>query len=294
MRNMMIKKIGKGLLLFIIGIVVIAGILLIYIIVEDQGYEEYQFKESKMETRKALILTWDASSVEDFWKTYEKEFFPFLDNLHQKGKIALVLPFEHKALKHPDKAGVWTNCVIILFDKNTDEELSNQIISTLQESELSSLFCTADLMRLQKGLDMFYPIKNGISKEKHLNQTIEYVFSQPEHREEYYAAQYLWSGPAMADLHSRDKAGRFIGFELDKRLFGSEIMPEWDVAHVFAFTTWQMIKSIPFFYGTWNKHAKRVFGEEMTFKKKLAEWDKIRLNVKGSAKQNMSLTLQQK
>ena len=137
---------------------------------------------------------------------------------------------------------------------------------------------------------MFYPASNGSNRESGIQNTIEYVFSDKETRQQYYEDQYLWSGPAMADLHSRDKAARFIGFEVEKRLFNSENMPEWDLLHVVGFTRWQMIKAIPFFLGTWNKHAERAFGRGMTFKKKLAEWDKIRMNVKSAAKQNMDLS----
>ena len=98
----------------------------------------------------------------------------------------------------------------------------------------------------------------------------------------------------MADLHSRDKVGRFIGFEIEKRIYAPENMPEWDLVHVFGFTPWQMVKSIPFFLSTWNKHAKRAFGEDMTFKKKLAEWDDIRLNIKGPAEQKILFSLRKK
>ena len=138
---------------------------------------------------------------------------------------------------------------------------------------------------------MFYPVKNGISRESKMKQTIEYLFSNVEARKVYYEDQYRFSGPAMKDLHSRDKAGRFVGLELEERITAIDNMPEWDLIHIIGFTKWQEIKAIPFFYSTWNKHAERAFGKGMTMKKKIAEWDKIRTNVKSTVKQNFDVTL---
>lgn len=90
----------------------------------------------------------------------------------------------------------------------------------------------------------------------------------------------------MADLHSRDKAGRFIGFEATQRLFGMPDMPQWDVFHVYGFTPWQMVKAFPFFVSTWNKHANRAFGDGYTFDAKLKEWDHVRINITTKAQQN--------
>lgn len=82
-----------------------------------------------------------------------------------------------------------------------------------------------DRVRLQKGLDLFYPANEGLEREEDLVQSIEYVFSKPEARKDYYQAQYEWPGPAMADLNARDEAGRFVGFEVTQRLYGAKICP---------------------------------------------------------------------
>ena len=71
-------------------------------------------------------------------------------------------------------------------------------------------------------------------------------------------------------------------------------MPQWDVIHFIGFTSWQEIKAIPFFSSTWNKHAARVYGEGMTFDKKVAEWETIRINIKSAATQHFSSTIPQK
>lgn len=245
--------------------------------------------------QKALLLTYLADSSTLFWQNYQQNLCQALKLLYQEDKISVVLPFEHKVLKHPDFTREWTNSVIILFNNpKLAEKISLEIIESLKKTDLFPKLNSADIMILQNGLDMFYPIKNGVMRESKMIQTVEYVFSKLEHRREYYEDQYKWSGPSMKSLHKRDMAGRFIGFEVEKRLYNTDKMPEWDLIHVIGFTNWQIFKSIPFFFSTWNKQAKKSFGKDMTFKKKLKEWKQIRLNIKSKAKQNMEGTLSKK
>ena len=285
-------NIKKILFLSVVAIIsLICGVFL-YIIVDDHLTNENKAINMEHEYGKALAITWEATKEVEFWEVYKNSLHPLLNDLQQALVVSLVLPFEHKPLKHPGKEGTWTHCVIVQLQNQANSDYVGELIlKELQTSSLKGYLRAVDLMRIQQNLNMFYPASNGVKKEAKLNATIEYILSQPEHREEYYQDQYKWSGPAMRDLYSRDKAGRFIGYEIEKRLFGDETMPGWDVIHVIGFTTWQEIKAVPFFYSTWNKHAERVWGEGMTFKKKLAEWENIRVNLKSSAKQNMTLTL---
>ncbi|MEM1321584.1 MAG: hypothetical protein AAGG75_15105 [Bacteroidota bacterium] len=285
-------KILKWIVLIIL---IPIGLLLFYIFLENRSYPSYKFRMPKEEKRKGLLLTWEATSSADFWQAYHQHLFPDLQQWHQRGDLLMVLPFDHPPLKHPDASGQWTHCTVLLFDAKADHQaISETLIASIKNSPLLPAFRAADLMQLQKGLDKLYPITNGYEREARLQNTVEYVFSNPEHRSTYYEEQYLWSGPAMADLHSRDKAGRFIGFEVEQRLSGTDTMPQWDLIHVFGFTRWQMVKSVPYFFPTWDRHARRAFGEGTSFKEKLKEWDKIRLNVKGRARQYMEGTLQAK
>jgi hypothetical protein len=245
--------------------------------------------------QKALFFTWLSNSDSSFWKNYQEYLYPILKHLYQTDQIQLVLPFEHKALKHPDFAGQWTNSAIILFeDSKLAEKLSLEIIEYFKDTSLFSQLNSADIMILQNGLDMFYPLKNGIEREPKMTQTLEYVFSDPKHRRQYYEDQYKWSGPSMKSLHKRDMTGRFIGFEVEKRLYNTKEMPEWDLIHVVGFTRWQIFKSIPFFFSVWNQQAKKAFGENVTFNKKLSEWKQIRLNIKSKCRQNVEATLKLK
>lgn len=242
--------------------------------------------------QKSLVLVFNSESNEDanFWETYKSSVQQFIKNRYTSGDIRYVLPFSHPKLKHPDSDKTWTNSIIIGLNSNNNYKLiAKDIVTHLQKSEVSSAFKSADVMQLHKGLDMFYAIKNGIDDEDQLNQIVEYVFSDLKGRQTYYKEQTLFSGPAMAELHRNDMAGRFIGFELEERLFGKDF-PQWDIIHVVGFTEAQTKKATPVFYSIWDKHAERVFGKGMTFLKKKSQWDTLRLNIKSNATQQMNLS----
>lgn len=281
------------LLKSLFGLVAIVCILGIYLFIEDKSYGEYVVHLDNMnESRKGLIIAFETNDNESFWNHYDKTVQPLLEEKHMSNDVIMVMPFQHKALSHPDSDVLWTNSTVILFSENVDvENLGYQLLDNINSSVLKDQLRSVDILRLQKGLDMLYPIKGGVERESNMDHMVEYVFSDPLKRQQYYEEQYIWSGPAMADLHSRDKVGRFIGFELEERLYGSESMPEWDLIHVIGFTKWQMVKMMPFYNSTWNKHAKRAFESDVTYSEKLSEWDELRLNIRDFSKLNMSLTL---
>ena len=255
-------------------------------------HDEIKTEADKVENRKAMMITWEASNLDAFWKDYETEIHPVINGLHEKGLINEVFPFHHEPLHYQNSEQKWTNIIVLMLrDSESMAEVHTSLISAIEKSSIQKNFRALDFMRLQRGLDMFYPLNDGLAREAKMNQTIEYLFSDPEARKDYYEDQYVFSGPAMRDLHHRDKAGRFVGFELEKRLVSSESMPEWDLIHIIGFTTWQEIKAAPFFYSTWNKHAERAFGEGMTLEKKVAEWNEIRTNVKSPTIQKAVMTL---
>lgn len=241
--------------------------------------------------QKSLILVFNSENNEQviFWKAYESSVFKYTENLYKSGRISYLLPFSHKALKHPDKNDLWTDSVIIGLNSENYSSTANEIVAHIQKSQVSYAFKSADIMQLQKGLNMFYAVKNGVKEEDKLEQIVEYVFSDSKARKKYYEEQYLFSGPAMTELHRNDMAGRFIGFELEERVFGKNF-PQWDLIHVVGFTKEHTKKATPIFYSTWNKYAEKAFGKGMTFLKKKSEWDTIRINVKGNAKQQMKMS----
>ncbi|TRX54331.1 hypothetical protein FNH22_19645 [Fulvivirga sp. M361] len=263
----------------------------IFLLAEDFTYDEIQTDMLTDENRRALVVTWETDDQMAFWRDYEKSIHPTVKDLHDQKLIKQVFPFHHKAFNYEEEDQQWTNCIVLMLSDKVDHSLYSSLDSVIRKSAVAGNFRALDVMKVQKGIDMFYPVKNGISREPKMSQTIEYLFSNMEARKSYYEDQYRFSGPAMQDLHSRDKVGRFVGFELEKRIAATENMPEWDLIHIIGFTTWQEIKAAPFFYSTWNKHAERAFGEGMTMKKKVAEWDQIRINVKGKILQNFALTL---
>ena len=276
-------------------ILTLIGVILLFVVflfIEDLNYKKIEKNTQMKENRKALIVTWETDNQGTFWNIYKNEIHPTINNLHQKGLIVQVFPFEHKPLNYKSSNLGWTTCIVLMLSEaQLDPKIDSTLISVINQSTLKGNFCALDLFKVQKNLDMFYPETDGIIREPRMMQTIEYVFSKPDIRKVYYEEQYKFSGPAMKDLHKRDKAGRFIGFELEKRIIAKENMPEWDLIHIIGFTPWQIIRAIPFFYGTWNKHAEKVFGGGMTFKKKLSEWNNIRTNVKSNAKQNFDFTI---
>ncbi|MEL6538812.1 MAG: hypothetical protein AAFQ98_25575, partial [Bacteroidota bacterium] len=280
---------------YVVGsLVLIAVVLLGYILIEDRQYSEFLHSSTlPEENRKALLLTWNAEDSDAYWAAYEQEMMPVLTQLHGAGDISLVIPLEHPPLQHPDHPATWTHATLILLENLGQGALpTSEVLNQVRTGPLSAYFFAADLLRMQPNLDMIYPVKDGLSRESAMRHVVEYVFSDPVHRQQYYQDQYVWSGPAMQELHHRDKMGRFMGFEVETRLAGSPGLPAWDLVHLIGYTPWQTVKSLPFFYSIWNAHAERAFGPGNTFDTKLAEWDKIRLNVKSSAIQHHTTTLQ--
>lgn len=246
-------------------------------------------KEADSNTH-AILFVWNTSDFPSFWKIYEREVFPKIKHLYSKGDIKYAFPFEHKPLQYPEMNGQWTNSVLIGLDSRMYKQISTILLDVMKKSELSKELVAADLLRLQKGLDMFYSVENGIEEEDQLEQILEYVFSDSLAREKYYGEQYVFSGPAMQELHQNNNAGRFIGFEVEGRIYGVDF-PAWDLIHVVGFTKEQTERATPIFMDVWNKHAEKAFGEGMTFIKKKKEWDKIRVNIKSDASQLMNYTL---
>lgn len=291
MQNKVVKwtfRVFSALLAFLV-------LLVGYFIIEDQSYPAYEFRGIPSENRVGLLITWEPGSPKDSWSEYQETLSPALKEMHANGAVSCVFPFEHASIKHPEHPATWSHSVFVVFaEAETQDEQALQLSKLAQTQGLKAQLRSIDLLRLQNGLDRFYPIRNGHRREQDLDQSLEFVFSKPEARAQYYQDQYRWSGPAMADLHSRDKAGRFVGFEVKKRLFGAEDMPEWDLVHIFGFTPWQTLKATPVFMSTWNKHARRVFGPDATFQSVIASWSKIRMKLQQEANQRPEFTLQAK
>ncbi|MEN0067252.1 MAG: hypothetical protein AAGA48_34290 [Myxococcota bacterium] len=282
----------RNVLLLLAAVALVALLALLGLVLEDRTYPAYRYAGPAEDPhRQAILLTWDAPS-DALWEPYRAELHPLLQRHHEEGHISLVLPLEHPPLTHPEFGGRWSQAVLVMAARGPSvAALGRELLNDIQASALSPWLVAVDVMRLQPGLDLFYPARDGVMREPRLTNTIEYVFSNPEARDAYYADQYTLSGPAMADLHSRDKAGRFIGFEVEQRLFGASSMPTWDVLHVVGFTPWQNLKAVPFFLSTWARHARRVHGDGETMFSRLAAWEKIRVNVKSDAVQQLDLSL---
>lgn len=244
----------------------------------------------EIEERRALFLVWNTENSHKLWSTFEREMSQFIHDMYNQDIIRYVLPFEHKALIHPNIDKSWTGSIIIGLNSDNHKEAARNILTKIKQGSIDSDLVAADLLKLQEGLDMFYSKSGGIEEESNLEQIVEYVFSEPKARAKYYGEQYVYSGPAMKELHGANNAGRFIGYEVEERLYGVDF-PAWDLIHVVGFTKEQKKRASPIFMEVWDRHAERAFGKGMTFMKKKGEWDKIRLNIKSDAQQQIHLSL---
>lgn len=143
-------------------------------------------------------------------------------------------------------------------------------------------------MRLQPGLDMLFAKGNGSALAPRMIQWIEYVFSDPIERQDYYQSQYDTSGPAMRELWDRRLVGRFLGFETTEVVFCAPGFPNWDVLHVIGITPSQLVRFMPRVNRTFDRYAKATGRGGR--KKMFARWDEQRAIIKLTAKQPKEAT----
>ncbi len=182
-----------------------------------------------------------------------------------------VLPFVHRRIDE-----LWSSYVVVMLGESVErlEEQLERLTEKVCAASPERVRCV-DHLELQEGLDMFYPLHGGLGEESKLIQAIEYVRSFPETKAEYYETQTTFSGPAMRRLHSRDRNGRFIGFEIVRRLYQHERMLELDVIHLSGFTLWQTIKCIPYFRAAFQKAAEDI--GEPSGRAIMKGWDRQRV-----------------
>lgn len=277
-------------------VTVLAGLLAVgwgAVLLEDRQYPAFTYAGPPVDhAREAVWLVFSEDAPNTVWPGFETHILPRLRDLQSEGEVELVLSFAHDPLGHPTQGGAWTHAVLVMLAPHVDgTAAAARLLAHVRQGPLAAQLGAFERLRLQPGIDMFYPSKHGFEREAALVHKLEYVFSEPAARPGYYADQYTLSGPAMRDLHLRDKAGRFVGFEVKARLFSAPGMPAWDVVHIVGTTPWQGLKSVPVFLSTWAKHASRVHGPDSTFFTLLDRWATMRINVKTSATQNLELSL---
>ena len=241
----------------------------------------------------AIQITWARDPKDlQFWKTFALTIFPMIQQLHKTGAVLACMPFEHKPTAQ-NNSGTWSTTVFCIGAPGRDlRDVCASMTATDVLQPPDTQLVGIDLLRLQPNLDMFYPIKSGLRREENLLQWIEYVFSDPQHKIEYYNSQYIFSGPAMKRLHVKDNAGRFLGFEVLERVSKASIFPLWDVVHISGFTPLQIFKAIPRFRRTWDLQAQEVWGGDARGKDKMSEWHNMREKIMPKERQIHSFTLQ--
>lgn len=189
---------------------------------------------------------------------------------------AIALPISHRPAERDDCR--WNATLIVLGTDDALSRAADQILAS--RSEALARLATMDV---QKGIDMLYAKSDGRRIEPRMIQFIEYVFSDPAQRDDYYACQYDTSAPAMRSLWEKGLVGRFLGFERPDILHSVPDFPDWDVLHLIGMTPWQMLRFMPRVNSTFDFYAKRAGrgSRKAMFKK----WDEQRAIIKLTAKQ---------
>ncbi|MEM9513970.1 MAG: hypothetical protein AAGA42_03850 [Actinomycetota bacterium] len=196
--------------------------------------------------------------------------------------IDTLVPVHHN--RQGTEAGAWTAYVIGLRTEAGDaadaqngdagppgDGLAADVLASINTSA-ETLVRRVDVLRLQPGLDMFYPRTGGAAGAQGMIQTIEYVTSRPETRDDYYTTQYEFSGPAMRRLHDADRVGRFIGFEIVDTLHRVDGIPEHDVIHISGFRLTQGVKAARHFWAAFDA-AAAASGRSESGKQIVKNWD---------------------
>lgn len=203
------------------------------------------------------------------------------------GRVVAFLPMSHRPVRRTKEAPSWSYWMLVLATPDADAgDLAATIAASSEGSgaELRSV----GRARPQPSLDMLYPV-DGPAREARLIQSIEYVFSVPAERPDYYQAQYEFSGPAMRRLHEKDRNGRFIGVEITERLQGDVAMPLWDVVHVSGFTLGQKLQLPVHFPRAFRDSAATLGGPSA--KARIARWTRQREKLQLRVRQNMAATM---
>lgn len=217
--------------------------------------------------QRALHATFDASDKPGDAMAQTLELLP---------EATIALPMSHRIATRENKR--WNTTLIILGTDDVLKSCADHILSSKPE-RLARLV----MMDVQPGIEMLYAKSNGLKIEPRMIQFIEYVFSDPSEREDYYASQYDTSAPAMRSLWEKGLVGRFLGFENPDVLYCVPGFPNWDVLHLIGLTPWQMLRFMPrvnSFFDRFAKQTGRVSRNELFNK-----WDRQREIIKLRAKQ---------
>lgn len=232
-----------------------------------------------------VAATWLASRRGGtFWPTFDAEVAPILEAARREGRLADVLPYEHRPVTVPGHGGqAWSVCVVAVgVHGESLEDLATDLVGAAGR-QLRSV----DLLTLQPGLDMFHPDRRQAGSARSMLQWIEYVVSDPAHRDTYYRQQYAFSGPAMRRLHERGHCERFVGFEVTERRHGLDGVPAWDVLHISGFRPGQLLGMLPRFRSAARARAEAVYGPGSSGRSIVADWDAIRTKVTVRAHQRV-------
>lgn len=217
---------------------------------------------------------------------YEHQLSDFRSHLLKDHRqVRICIPLSHAQLSTATDGGSWSQWLLLLSEEQGDcDALARLVQDHFGDHHLQSI----NRVHGQRSIDMPYPLSGKI-KESSLLQWVEYVYSAPEHRADYYQSQYEFSGPAMRRLYEANRVGRFMGVEIQENLFRNQAFSSWDVVHVSGFTPLQLLRSLPHFRAAWRARATELAGESAA--ERLKKWDVQRTKYQIRARQLMAGTI---
>lgn len=158
----------KIFLFAIAAIVFFIVVLLLYLLIENMRYPPYDYRHSSNNKGYALLLTLKLPEMQTLKSALDGSHLDeHLKASYQEGTIKIFLQYAHQSISHPDHSGQWNATILLYFDSedeavNLGKALRQTIVLDKHIFSVKSL----DLLVLQPGLDMFYPLKHGINREK--------------------------------------------------------------------------------------------------------------------------------
>lgn len=246
--------------------------------------------------RYAIGLTWNVPRAHrEAAERSRRLLYGRIVEFHKADRVAALLPFRHRPLHVSGGGGSWNGYwVLLLAQGAAADETWSELEPVVVDGAKSriELIPRAEVLRIQPGIDMYYPHPDRLRGEPRWHW-IEYVVSRPETRDEYYQDQYDFSGPAIRHFYDVGAIRRFIGFERVRHLANEGSLPEWDVVHIIGLSPlrlprllWTLLESKSYFDVLARKVGHRTALDVMR------SWDDQRTKYQQLALQERSFTLQ--
>jgi hypothetical protein len=258
------------------------------------GIPEMETGKSTFSELIGFDSAWQVSrrNLPAFWRCFGDSLRQVQHQPEYHNAIRIILPYRHRPLAVPrTQSAHWNVYILVLVSAVVERSALADLLFQNEgwRAVPDVILRCINEVRPQPTLDMLYPLEAGASQEPHLLQAIEYVVSDPAQREDYYQSQVELSGPAMRRLYERRAVGRFIGVEVERSIFHTAEMPQWDVIHISGFTIPQILRCLPAYRHAWNAAAAALGGDSAQTRMK--RWTHQRNKEVVWARQQMAVTI---